>query len=73
MCEMGLGLSDLKNLDFIWICHAPSWVGSQVQKKKKNPTTQALSLSFLERSDGCFQNTAGQLCWHLDCTAGLVW
>lgn len=35
MCEMGLGLSDLKNLDFIWICHAPSWVGSQVQKKKK--------------------------------------
>lgn len=52
-------------------CSLMGWLTST--KKKKNPTTQALSLSFLERSDGCFQNTAGQLCWHLDCTAGLVW
>lgn len=51
----------------------PHGLAHKYKKKKKNPTTQALSLSFLERSDGCFQNTAGQLCWHLDCTAGLVW
>lgn len=61
MCEMGLDLSDLKNLVFYMDmpCSLMGWLTST--KKKKSNNTGALSLSFLERSDGCFQNTCGQL------------
>lgn len=36
MCEMGLGLSDLKTLGFICTCHAPH--GLAHKYKKKMPT-----------------------------------